>query len=212
LLSMLSTPADFAEYPSQFNEMWAREPAVLKHYARHYQTGEPVPGDLLGRVVASGKFGIGYVTTEYLAAAILDQSWHQITAEHAPAANKVADFEKLALQRAQIDLPVVPPRYHSAYFLHIFSGIGYDAGYYAYLWSDVLARDTEQWFHQHGGLERANGDFYRAKVLSRGRIEEPGPMFEKFYGGPPQIGPLLEARGLAPSKPMGLARADADRR
>jgi peptidyl-dipeptidase Dcp len=109
-------------------------------------------------------------------------------------------FEKQALQRAGVDLAMVPPRYHSAYFLHIFN-IGYDAGYYAYTWSEVLARDAEQWFHQHGGLDRANGEFFRAKVLSRGRTEEPGALFEKFYGGPPQIGPLLERRGLAAPTP-----------
>jgi len=199
-LAGTNTPPDFVEYPSQFNEMWAREPIVLAHFARHYQTGQPLPRALMDRVLAAQKFGQGYATTEYLAAAVLDQSWHQIGPDQAPPAPKVMAFEKAALQRAQIDLPMVPPRYHSPYFMHIFNG-GYDAGYYAYTWSEVLARDTEQWFHQHGGLNRANGDFYRAKILSRGRTEEPEPLFEKFYGQPPQIGPLLEHRGLvAPGK------------
>jgi len=202
MLAGTNTPPDFVEYPSQFNEMWAREPVVLAHYARHYQTGESLPPALLDKMLAAQKFGQGYATTEYLAAAIVDQSWHQIAPDQAPPAPKVMAFEKAALQRAQIDLAAVPPRYHSPYFLHVFNS-GYDAGYYAYTWSEVLARDTEQWFHAHGGLNRANGEFLRAKVLSRGRTEEPGALFEKFYGGPAQIGPLLEHRGLAPSKKSG---------
>ncbi len=199
LLAQANTPPDFAEYPSQFNEMWAREPVVLAHYAHHAQTGEPMPAALLNKVLASQKFGQGYATTEYVAAALVDQSWHQIGPERAPPPSKVMQFEKAALQRAQVDLSQVPPRYHSPYFLHIFTDVGYDASYYAYTWSEVLARDTEQWFHRHGGLNRANGDFYRAKVLSRGRTAEPKELFEQFYGGPADIGPLLEFRGLAPA-------------
>jgi peptidyl-dipeptidase Dcp len=195
LLHGVATPRDFVEYPSQFNEMWAREPAVLAHYARHFQTDEPLPPALLAKVLAAAKFGQGYKTTEYLAAALLDQSWYQIGPDQAPPPSKVMDFEKAALQRAHVDLASVPPRYHSPYFMHVFGG-GYDAAYYAYLWSEVLARDTESWFHRHGGLSRSNGDFFRAKVLSRGRSEDPGPLFEKFYGGPADIGPLLEHRGL----------------
>ncbi|HEY4038117.1 MAG TPA: M3 family metallopeptidase, partial [Burkholderiaceae bacterium] len=199
LLSMLSTPPDFAEYPSQFNEMWAREPAVLAHYARHAQTGEPMPPALLDRVLASRNFGQGYATTEYLAAALLDQAWYQMSVKQAPPPSAVMPFENTALRRARVDLPEVPPRYHSPYFLHIFTDGGYDAGYYGYIWSEVLARDTGQWFHRHGGLDRANGDFYRAKVLSRGRTAEPKELFESFYGGPAQIGPLLEYRALVPA-------------
>ena len=198
LLHGTLTPRDFVEYPSQFNEMWAREPVVLAHYAHHYQTGEPLPQALLDKLLASQKFGQGYATTEYLAAAIVDQSWHQIRPDQAPPPSKVMAFEKAALQRAHVDLWAVPPRYYSPYFLHIFD-FEYSADYYAYVWSDVLARDTEQWFHRHGGLSRANGDFFRAKVLSRGRSEEPGKLFEQFYGGPAEIGPLLENRGLAPA-------------
>jgi peptidyl-dipeptidase Dcp len=171
---------------------------VLAHYARHFQTGEPMPRALLDKVLAAQKFDQGYATTEYLAAAILDQSWHQIGPERAPPAAQAMAFEKAALQRARVDLEAVPPRYHSSYFTHIFD-VGYDAKYYAYIWSEVLARDTEQWFHRHGGLDRANGDFLRAKVLSRGRSEEPKPLFEAFYGGPAEIGPLLQHRGLAPT-------------
>ncbi len=195
LLHGTRTPRDFVEYPSQFNEMWAREPAVLAHYARHVRTGEPMPPALLKKVLAAQKFDQGYATTEYLAAAILDQSWHQIDPRQAPPAAKVMAFEKTALQRAHVDVDAVPPRYHSPYFSHVFD-IGYDANYYAYIWSEVLARDTEQWFHHHGGLNRANGDFFRAKLLSRGRTEEPEQLFEGFYGAPADIGPLLEHRGL----------------
>jgi peptidyl-dipeptidase Dcp len=195
MLSGTSLPRDFVEYPSQYNEMWAREPAVLAHYARHYQTGEPMPQDLLAKVLAAQKFDQGYATTEYLAAALLDQAWHRITVEQAPAAADVGKFEAAALAANGVDYPIIPPRYHSTYFMHIFAG-GYSAGYYAYLWSEVLARDTGQWMHARGGLTRANGDRLREKVLSRGRSDDPQTMFRNFYGGPPDIGPLLEYRGL----------------
>jgi peptidyl-dipeptidase Dcp len=195
LLSGTALPRDFVEYPSQYNEMWAREPSVLAHYARHYQTGEALPKPLLAKVLAAQKFDQGYATTEYLAAALLDQSWHGITAAQAPAAATVPQFEAAALREYGIDHPAIPPRYHSTYFSHIFAG-GYSAGYYAYLWSEVLARDTGQWMHAHGGLTRANGDRLRETVLSRGRTADPQTMFRDFYGGPPDIGPLLEYRGL----------------
>jgi peptidyl-dipeptidase Dcp len=195
LLSGTSLPRDFVEYPSQYNEMWAREPAVLAHYARHYQTGAPMPPELLAKVLAAQKFDQGYATTEYLAAALLDQSWHRIRVDGAPAAADVAKFEAAALQAHGVDYSVIPPRYHSTYFMHVFAG-GYSAGYYAYLWSEVLARDTGQWMHARGGLTRANGDRLREKVLSRGRTDDPQTMFRNFYGGPPEIGPLLEYRGL----------------
>ena len=195
MLSGTSLPRDFVEYPSQYNEMWAHEPAVLAHYARHYQTGEPMPRELLAKVLAAQKFDQGYATTEYLAAALLDQAWHRITVDEAPDAAEVVKFEAAALKANQIDYPVIPPRYHSTYFMHIFAG-GYSAGYYAYLWSEVLARDTGQWMHARGGLTRANGDRLREMVLSRGRTEDPQTMFRNFYGGPPDIGPLLEYRGL----------------
>ncbi|HEY2400231.1 MAG TPA: M3 family metallopeptidase [Steroidobacteraceae bacterium] len=195
MLSGTALPRDFVEYPSQYNEMWAREPAVLAHYARHYQTGEPMPQDLLAKVLAAQKFDQGYATTEYLAAALLDQSWHRITVEQAPSAAEVAQFEAAALTANGVDYPIIPPRYHSTYFMHIFAG-GYSAGYYAYLWSEVLARDTGQWMLERGGLTRANGERLREQVLSRGRTADPQTMFRNFYGGPPDIGPLLEYRGL----------------
>jgi peptidyl-dipeptidase Dcp len=195
MLSGTALPRDFVEYPSQYNEMWAREPVVLAHYARHYQTGAPMPPELLDKVLAAQKFDQGYATTEYLAAALLDQSWHRISASEAPAAAGVAAFEAAALRACGIDYAQVPPRYHSAYFSHIFAG-GYSAGYYAYLWSEVLARDTGQWMLARGGLNRANGERLRDKVLSRGRSADPQSLFRDFYGGPPDIQPLLEYRGL----------------
>jgi peptidyl-dipeptidase Dcp len=195
LLSM-GVPRDFVEYPSQFNEMWAREPAVLAHYARHYQTGEPMPKALFDKVIAAQNFDSGYTTTEYLEAALLDQSWHQLGAADVPQAAQVAAFDEAALQKDGVYYPPIPPRYHTTYFSHIFAS-GYSAAYYAYIWSEVLARDSGQWFHAHGGLTRANGDVFRDKILSRGRTQEPSVLFEKFYGGPPEIGPLLEYRGLA---------------
>jgi peptidyl-dipeptidase Dcp len=198
MLSGTALPRDFVEYPSQYNEMWAREPAVLAHYARHYRSGGPMPQELLEKVLAAQKFDQGYATTEYLAAALLDQSWHRITASQAPSAADVPAFEAAALRDNEIAYAPIPPRYHSTYFAHIFAG-GYSAGYYAYLWSEVLARDTGQWMRARGGLTRANGDRLRDKVLSRGRSEDPQTMFRNFYGGPPDIGPLLEYRGLTSS-------------
>lgn len=197
-LAGTNVPADFVEYPSQFNEMWAREPKVLAHFARHYQTGEPMPQELFDKVLAAERYGQGYALTEYLAAAMLDQAWYQINPSQAPRADHVMAYEARALQQNGIDYSLVPPRYHSPYFLHSFSAdADYSASYYAYLWSEVLARDTGQWFHDHGGLTRTNGDFLRSKVLSRGRTQEPRVLFQEFYGKPPDIGPLLEYRGFS---------------
>src|SRR5947207_1747390 len=195
-LAGTAVPRDFVEYPSQYNEMWAREPSVVAHYARHYQSGEPMQPELLEKVLAAQKFNQGYATTEYLAAALLDQAWHQISAAQAPSPAEVPAFEQAALRDSGLDYSPVPPRYHSTYFSHIFES-GYSAGYYAYLWSEVLARDTGQWFHTHGGLTRANGDYLRTQVLSRGRSEDPQVLFRNFYGRAPEIAPLLEYRGLA---------------
>src|SRR5215472_8952493 len=195
-LSGTETPQDFVEYPSQYNEMWAREPKVVAHFARHHQTGAPMPPQLLERVLAAQHFDVGYATTEYTAAALLDLAWYSLHASQVPAPGGVAAFETTALKEAGVDYPLVPPRYHSPYFSHIFSG-GYSAGYYAYLWAEVLARDTGAWMHAHGGLTRANGDYLRKQVLSRGRTAEPLDLFRNFYGSGPQIEPLLEYRGLA---------------
>jgi peptidyl-dipeptidase Dcp len=209
LLAGTAVPRDFVEYPSQYNEMWAREPDVVAHYARHYQTGEPMPPELLARVLAAQKFNQGYATTEYVEAALLDQAWHRITVAQAPSAPQVPAFEEAALKASGLDYPPVPPRYHSTYFSHIFES-GYSAGYYAYLWSEVLARDTGQWFHTHGGMTRANGDYLRAHILSRGRSEDPQVLFREFYGRAPDIAPLLEYRGLSGasgSQPAGAANS-----
>jgi peptidyl-dipeptidase Dcp len=151
-------------------------------------------------VIAAQLYGEGYATTEYLEAATVDQSWHQIPASRAPSAAGVMAFEEAALRKAGMSYAPVPPRYHSPYFAHAFSG-GYAAAYYAYIWSEVLARDTGRWFHTHGGISRANGDYFRAKVLSRGRTMEPGVLFEQFYGQAPDVEPLLEYRGLGGTPP-----------
>jgi peptidyl-dipeptidase Dcp len=194
-LASPETPPDFVEYPSQFNEMWAREPQVLEHYAHHYQTGKAMPPELLAKVLKAQQFNGGYATTEYLAAALLDLAWYKLHASQVPAPDQVPAFEMSVLKEAGADYAPIPPRYHSAYFRHIFAD-DYSAGYYAYLWSELLARDTGAWMHGHGGLTRANGDELRLKVLSRGRTVEPLDLFRSFYGRGPDIGPLLEYRGL----------------
>jgi peptidyl-dipeptidase Dcp len=196
LLSGTSVPRDFVEYPSQYNEMWAREPQVVAHYANDYRTGAPMPPELLAKVLAAQKFNQGYATLEYLEAAQVDLAWHLIDSGQAPAASSVPGFEAAVLKDAGLEYAPIQPRYHSGYFSHIFAG-GYSAGYYAYLWSEVLARDTGQWFHAHGGLTRENGDTLRRMVLSRGRTDDPQVLFRNFYGRAPEIGPLLEYRGLA---------------
>ncbi len=196
MLSGTAVPPDFGEFPSQFNEMWARDPAVLANMARHWQTGAPMPKALLDKVLEAQTFGQGYATLEYLEAALLDLSWHETTAATVPAAAKVMAFEAAALAKDGVAYPPVPPRYHSPYFSHIFASSGYAAGYYAYIWSEILARDAGAWFQRHGGLSRASGEIFRRKILSRGRTEEPAALFQDFYGRAPEIGPLLEYRGL----------------
>jgi len=194
-LAGTSVPRDFVEYPSQANEQWANDPAVLANFAKHYQTGEAIPQALLDKLDAAGKFNQGFETGEALAATLLDQAWHQISAAQAPAAKDVPAFEAAALKRLGVDFAPVAPRYRSAYFSHVFAG-GYSAGYYAYTWTAVLAADTEQWFDAHGGLQRANGDFYRAKILSRGNTADAGQLFREFTGAEPDIAPLAAKRGL----------------
>lgn len=192
-----NVPRDFVEFPSQYNEMWATDPRVLANYAKHYQTHAAMPQALMDKVLAARKFNQGFATTEYLAAALLDQSWHQLAAGTTPSASDVQSFEDKALTRAGVKLDDILPRYRSTYFSHVFSSpSGYSAGYYAYIWSDVLARDTEHWFNTHGGLKRSNGDQLRAKILSRGFSMDALTMFRDFYGKDPEIGPLLESRGL----------------
>jgi len=190
-----SVPRDFVEYPSQYNEMWATDPRVLANYARHYKTGESMPKALMDKVLAARQFNQGYATTEYLAAALVDQALHQLQPGATPSASEIEAFEQSALARAGVGFHAVPPRYRTTYFSHVFAG-GYSAGYYAYIWSDVLARATEHWFDTNGGLTRDNGDRLRQKVLSRGFSVDALTMFRDFYGKDPDIGPLLESRGL----------------
>ncbi len=195
-----NVPLDFVEYPSQVNEMWATWPEVLKNYAKHYKTGEPLPQALLDKVMATQKFNQGYATTEYLAAALLDQTWHQISPDQAPNADGVVAFEQAALKKAGVDFAPVPSRYRSGYFAHTFGG-GYSAGYYAYLWSEVLDADSVEWFKEKGGLKRENGDWFRDKLLSRGGSIDAMELFKNFRGRAPDVKPLLVRRGLdAPAK------------
>ncbi|RPE81862.1 M3 family metallopeptidase [Vulcaniibacterium tengchongense] len=189
-----SVPRDFVEYPSQVNEMWADWPSILANYAKHYQTGAPMPKELLDKVLAASKFNQGFATTEYLGAAMLDQNWHQATAGQLPDASGVMAFEAAALKKDGVDFYAVPPRYRTPYFSHIMGG--YAAGYYAYIWSEVLDANSQQWFKQHGGLTRKNGDHFRQTLLSQGGSADALQLFRDFAGHEPKIEPLLEKRGL----------------
>ena len=198
MFSGTSVPRDFVEFPSQVNEMWAEWPSVLKNYARHFQTGAPLPAELLDKVRAAEKFNQGYSTTEYLGAALLDQAWHQLK-----PGEEIKDplaFEAEALRKAGLDVAAVPPRYRSTYFSHVFAG-GYSAGYYSYIWSEVLDADTVAWFKENGGLKRENGDRFRQYVLSRGGSADNLDMYRQFRGRDPKLEPLLERRGLTGSAP-----------
>ncbi len=200
-------PRDFVEYPSQVNEMWKTWPEVLQHYAKHYQTGAPLPQELLNKVLAADKFNQGYMTTELVEANVIDQAWHQLKSDQVPDADGVVAFENAALQKAGLVFPPVPPRYRSTYYSHIFSS-GYSAGYYSYFWSEVLDADTVDWFKAHGGLVRANGDRFRNLLLSRGGSQDALELFRNFTGGTPDIKPLLKRRGLdqaAPNAPSPKA-------
>jgi peptidyl-dipeptidase Dcp len=191
-------PRDFVEFPSQFNEHWALDPTVFANYAKHYQTGKPMLQTLVDKIKRSRTFNQGYAVTEYLAAALLDMAWHSLPPNTPQQdANK---FEAEALKRFQVDMPQVPPRYHTTYFSHIWDG-GYSAGYYAYLWSEVLDDDAFYWFKEHGGLTRANGQRFRDLVLSKGGTQDVATTFRNFRGRDPIVQPLLEERGLTPAKP-----------
>ena len=190
-----AVPRDFVEYPSQVNEMWATWPEVLRNYAVHHETGEPMPAELLDKVLASETFNQGFATTEYLAASLLDQAWHQLAAGEVPDADGVVAFEAAALERAGVALETVPPRYRSTYFSHIWSN-GYSAGYYSYIWAEVLDADTVEWFRENGGLRRENGDRFRQMLLSRGGSRDAMELFRAFRGREPDIAPLLARRGL----------------
>jgi peptidyl-dipeptidase Dcp len=192
-LSGTQVPRDFVEFPSQFNEHWASYPAVFANYAKHYKTGEPMPADLAAKIEKSKTFNQGYDLTEILAAAELDMQWHVLPAS-APLQNPDT-FETEALKRTNLEISYVPPRYRSSYFLHIWAN-GYQAGYYAYLWTEMLDDDAFQWFLDHGGMTRANGDRFRQMVLSRGNTEDLEKMYEAWLGAKPSIEPMLKFRGL----------------
>jgi len=197
-LSGTAVPRDYVEFPSQFNEHWASYPAVFEHYAKHYKTGEPMPAELAAKIKKAETFNQGYLLTELLAAAELDMQWHTL-APDAPLQNPDA-FEAAALSNTHLALSAVPPRYRSSYFMHIW-GNGYAAGYYAYLWCEMLDDDAYQWFEDNGGLTRANGDRFRQMILSRGNTEDLAKAYAAWLGREPDIGPMLKARGLQPAAP-----------
>jgi peptidyl-dipeptidase Dcp len=191
-LSGTNTPRDFVEFPSQINEHWASHPQVFAHYARHYQTGEPMPEALRDKMLNATQFNKGYDMTELLSAALLDMNWHSIS----EPVDDVDTFEAAALHKEGLDLPTVPPRYRSSYFAHIFGG-GYAAGYYAYLWTQMLADDGYQWFVEQGGLTRENGQKFREAILSRGTSTDLAELYRQWRGHDPRIEPMLENRGLS---------------
>ena len=199
-LSGTNTARDFVEFPSQFNEHWATDPAVFANYARHYRTGEPMPAELVARMRRAGLFNKGYEMTELVSAALLDMNWHMLPAD--AARQDVDRFEAEALRKDGVDLSYVPPRYRSSYFLHIWSN-GYAAGYYAYLWTQMLADDAFQWFKEHGGLTAANGQRFRDMVLSRGNSGDLATIYQAWRGQPPSIEPMLLDRGLKPASAGG---------
>ena len=192
-LSGANTARDFVEFPSQFNEHWALYPSVLKHYAVHYQTGKTIPQSLVDKIKKASSFNTGYHLTEAIAAASLDMQWHQLPADE--TVESTDSFAMAALHKTKLDLPQVPPRYRTSYFLHIWSN-GYAAGYYAYQWTKMLEEDAYSWFEEHGGLTRANGQQFRDMVLSRGNSEDLNKVFFDFRGHQPNIQPMEKAMGL----------------
>jgi peptidyl-dipeptidase Dcp len=193
-----SVPRDFVEFPSQVNEMWRWWPEVLASYAVHHATGEPIPQDLVDRLVASEGYGEGFATHEYLGAALLDWEWHLRTPDEDPVpADGVDEFERAALARHGILDETIPPRYRSTYFAHVFSAAdAYDAGYYGYIWSEVLDAETVEWIKANGGLRRANGDRFRDLLLSRGDTVDVMAATTELLGHEPRLEPLLRRRGL----------------
>ncbi|MFF1829470.1 M3 family metallopeptidase [Paenarthrobacter sp. NPDC058040] len=189
-----AVPRDFVEYPSQVNEMWIMWPEILANYARHHLTGQPLPAGIVRKLKDSQLWGEGFATTEYLGAALLDLAWHVLGPTDIPG--DVLDFEAKSLADASVAHPLIPPRYRSGYFQHIFAGAGYAAGYYSYIWSEVLDADTVEWFKENGGLSRKNGDMFRAALLSRGNSRDPLESFRAFRGRDAELDPLLERRGL----------------
>jgi peptidyl-dipeptidase Dcp len=195
-LSGTATARDFVEFPSQFNEHWALYPAVFTHYAKHYNTGVSMPAELVAKIKKAANFNQGYKLTELVAAAELDMQWHTLPAS--AAVQQPDAFEKQALEKTHLLISAVPPRYRSSYFSHIWDS-GYSAGYYAYLWSEMLDDDAYQWFEEHGGLTRANGERFRQMVLSRGNTEDLAKMYEAWRGKDPSVEPMMKYRGLQES-------------
>ena len=193
VLSGTAVARDFVEFPSQFNEHWASYPAVFTNYAKHYKTGAPMPEELAAKIRKAQTFNQGYALTEVLAAAELDMQWHTLPA--GTPLQKPDGFETAALKKTHLALSAVPPRYRSTYFAHIWGG-DYGAGYYAYLWAEMLDDDAFQWFEDHGGLTRANGDRFRQMVISRGNTEDLAAMYKSWLGAEPSIQPMLKYRGL----------------
>jgi len=198
LLGGTSVPRDFVEFPSQFNEHWADEPSVFANYAKHYKTGEPMPAELIAKIKKAGSYGQGFATTENVAAALLDMAWHTLSRSMTIIDN-VDAFERSALKKYDVDYPLVPPRYRTSYFAHIWSN-GYAAGYYSYLWTAVLRDDAFYWFKEHGGMTRENGQRFREMVLSRGGTEPTDALYRAWRGRDPSVEPLLEVRGLKAAK------------
>ncbi|HXV17629.1 MAG TPA: peptidyl-dipeptidase Dcp [Gemmatimonadaceae bacterium] len=197
-ISGTNTPRDYVEFPSQFNEKWALDPIVFANYAKHYQTGAPMPAELVNKIKNARTFNQGFGTTEYLAASLLDIAWHTIPP--GTPQQDVDAFEAAALKKFNIAVPEIPPRYRTTYFSHIWPG-GYASSYYAYLWSEVTADDAGGWFDQHGGLTRANGQRFRDMVLSRGSSQDLAEMYRAFSGRDPDVKYLIESRGLGDEKP-----------
>jgi peptidyl-dipeptidase Dcp len=192
-LSGTATARDFVEFPSQFNEHWALHPSVFAHYAKQYKTGAPMPADLVAKIKNAAKFNQGYKLTELVAAAQVDMQWHTLPAS--ALLQQPDAFEKQALEKTHLLLSAVPPRYRSSYFSHIWGG-GYSAGYYSYLWAEMLDDDAYEWFEEHGGLTRENGERFRQMVLSRGNTEELAKMYAAWRGRDPSVEPMIKYRGL----------------
>jgi peptidyl-dipeptidase Dcp len=193
MFSGTSVPRDFVEYPSQVNEMWAAWPEVVRNYARNYKTGEPMPEALLNKVIETRKFNQGFATTEYLKATLLDWALHTLRPDQTPT--DLPAFEDQTFRRYAVDFALVPPRYRSTYFSHIFVN-NYAANYYSYIWADVMVADSIEWFTRNGGMTRANGDRFRRMVLSRGGSAEALTLFRDFGGTDPDVRPLIRKRGL----------------
>ncbi len=193
MLSGANVPRDFVEFPSQFNEHWALDETVFARYARHHLTDEPMPAALVERIKRSRTFNQGFALTEYVSAALLDMAWH-LQRPGTPVRD-IDAFERDVLREHGLAVPEIPPRYHSTYFAHAWNG-GYGAGYYAYLWAEVLDHDAYAWFGTHGGLSREAGQRFREMVLSRGGTADPAELYRAFVGRDPRVEPLLAFRGF----------------